>query len=33
MLHRPHVSAQALMLLVALLFVVLATAGCGGKGY
>jgi predicted small lipoprotein YifL len=33
MLRRPRISAQGLTLLVLLLVVVLAVAGCGGKGY
>jgi hypothetical protein len=33
MLRKPHVSAQRLTLLLLLLFVVFAVAGCGGNGY
>jgi hypothetical protein len=33
MLRKPPVSAQRLTLLLLLLFVVLAVAGCGGNGY
>jgi hypothetical protein len=33
MLRKSHVSAQRVTLLLLLLFVVLAVAGCGGNGY